>query len=158
MTGSYAGYSYAIPSNIVKKVANDLMKFGSVQRAYLGIELSGNRDQTERNDGVYVRDAPITGGAYKAGIRKGDYITKINDVLIHTEPQLLEQIARFKPGDNISVTYTRNNKVFNTIVQLKNIKGNTDIVKNQNSAVLLGAEMRELTKEEKENIMLKTGS
>lgn len=165
-TGSYAGYSYAIPSNIVRKVVNDLMKYGSVQRAYLGIEyidrsaLSPSQLSSlgiDRNDGVYVANTPENGSAYQAGIRKGDFITQINNVNIHTEPQLLEQIARYQPGDNVSVTYTRDGKVYNTNVELRNIKGNTDIIKGQAPYILLGADMRSLNDEEKRKYRLSGG-
>src|SRR6478609_1210484 len=86
-TGSYAGYSYAVPVNIVKKVVNDLMKFGTVQRAYLGIQYSiGDPTDDEKKEyglrdgeGVVVTDVPAGGAASVAGIKKGDIVTKIND-------------------------------------------------------------------------------
>ncbi len=155
-TGSYAGYSYAIPSNLVKKVVNDLTKFGTVQRAYLGIEYRQHdpRDQTlseSRNEGVYVAGVPTNGGAFRSGIRKGDYITKINDVPVNSEPALLEQIARYKPGDNVGVTFVRDGSIMNTSVLLKNINGTTALLKGQDAAssILLGATMRPLSQEEK---------
>lgn len=164
-TGSYAGYSYAIPANLVKKVVNDLTKFGAVQRAYLGVELRPRdpRDRTvseSRSEGVYVAGVPENTGAYRAGIRKGDYITRINDVAVNSEPELLEQIARYKPGDHVSVTYIRSGGEHNTSVLLKNINGNTSIMKGQaaNTAVLLGANMRPLTEEEKSQYDVESGA
>lgn len=162
-TGSYAGYSYAIPSNLVKKVVEDLTKFGTVQRAYLGVQLLGkqygNEVSKSRSEGVFVADAPGNGGAYQAGIRKGDYIIRINNVNVNSEPELLEQVARFKPGDNVSVTYLRSNKEYNTTVQLKNISGTTAMVKGQiaNASQLLGASMRPLTEEERSKYGVETG-
>jgi serine protease Do len=157
-TGSYAGYSYAIPANIVKKAVNDLMKYGSVQRAYMGIEYVNRSQATpeqlaamggDREEGIYVKGVPETGGAYKAGIRAGDYITQINGVDVRTEPQLQEQIARYQPGDNISVTYVRSGKAITTSVELKNASGNTSIVKNEDGLLLLGARFQPLSKEDK---------
>lgn len=161
-TGSYAGYSYAIPSNIAKKVLDDLKQYGTVQRAYLGIQLlsqNNNELSKSRTEGVYVADVPSQGGAYAAGIRKGDYITRINNTLVHSEPELLEQVARYKPGDNVSVSYTRNGKEYNTTVLLKNINGTTGVLKGQvaKAAQLLGATMRPLKEEEKSKYSIDNG-
>ena len=165
-TGSYAGYSYAIPSNIVKKVVGDLRKYGSVQRAYLGIEYPDRKSMTaeqiaklgiDRADGVYVSGVPESGGAHDAGIQPGDFITKINGVPVHTEPQLLEQIARYRPGDHISVTYVRDGREHNTSVELKNINGTTSIIKNQAGTMVLGASLRSLTAEEKKKLGINSG-
>ena len=115
-TGSYAGYSYAIPANIVRKVVADLKQYGKVQRGYIGIQYLDRKNATpeqlsalglDRNDGVYVQDVTAGGGAVAAGIRKGDFITQIAGVPVHTEPELLEQVARYKPGDHIAITYKR---------------------------------------------------
>jgi len=157
-TGSYAGYSYAIPSNIVKKVVNDLLKYGTVQRAYLGIGLLERNRLTdeqvrklgiERIDGVYAASIMENSGAEKAGIRVGDFITQINGIPVHTETQLLEQVARYKPGDHVNITYIRGGRSFQTNVELKNIKGTTAILRNDPAAnVILGANLRSLTSEE----------
>jgi serine protease Do len=138
-TGAYAGYSYAIPVNLVKKVVNDLMKYGNVQRAYLGIRYQDPtmipEDKWEaagiRRDinGVTVSDVVTPSAASEAGIKKGDIITGINGVITNSIPQMTEQIARYKPGDKISITYSRNNKEYTTNAVLKNIDGNTSIVK-----------------------------
>ena len=158
-TGSYTGYSYAIPSNIVKKVVNDLIKYGSVQRAYLGIEYVDPKRLTpeaiselgiDRTQGVYVAGVSEIGGAYHAGVRKGDFIIAINSVSVRTEPEMLEQVARYQPGDHITVTYLRNDKTYNTTVELKNIKGGTTILKTQEGEnIVLGIKMRPLTSNEK---------
>ena len=157
-TGSYAGYSYAIPANIVKKVANDLMKFGSVQRGYMGIQYLDRRRLTpeqisslgvDKNDGVYVADVMAGGGAAGSGIKKGDFINQINGVKIGTEPELQEQLARYHPGDNISVGYLRAGKQMITTVELKNLNGNTAVVRTEGGAVrLLGASLRSLSSDE----------
>jgi Do/DeqQ family serine protease len=165
-TGSYAGYSYAIPANLVKKVVNDLMQYGSVQRAVLGINYLDRKSATpeqlsalgiDRADGVYVNGVLDGSGAAQAGLQKGDFITQINGYAIHTEPEMLEQIARYKPGDNISVTYVRNGNTKMTTVQLKNIEGNTSIIKQASVTRILGADFRTLSPEERKKYNVKGG-
>jgi serine protease Do len=136
-TGSYAGYSYAIPVNIVKKIVGDLIKFGTVQRAYLGLQYmpddAPDEELRKRNiksgEGVYVSGLPDDGAAKQAGIKEGDYITGINGVKVTSGSEMVEQVANFKPGDKINLTYTRDGKEFNTNVTLRNKSGNYDVVK-----------------------------
>lgn len=153
-TGSYAGYSYAVPVNIVKKVVNDLMKFGTVQRAFLGIQYS-MEDPTEEErkeyglkegEGVLVGEAPVGGAAYTAGIKKGDIVTKINNVKVTTGPEMVEQVTRYKPGDKVTVTYLRAGKENTVTLTLKNRAGNTDVVKNATIIEKLGGELETLDK------------
>src|ERR1700759_2806223 len=108
-TGSYAGYSFTIPVNIVKKVVNDIMKFGTPQRAYLGIsyprdDMSDDQKKEagiKDGEGVYVMDATPDGAAAHAGLKKGDIITKINNVNVSTGAEMVGQIATYSPGDKI---------------------------------------------------------
>ncbi len=115
-TGAFAGYAYAIPSNLMKKVIGDLMKYGSVQRGYLGISMApeGLDDAKKKElgintdiDGVSVVETDPKGAAGEAGIRKGDVITKINGEAVNSDARLAELIARQKPGDKIDITYWR---------------------------------------------------
>lgn len=170
-TGSYAGYSYAVPANIVKKVVNDMIKFGSVQRAYMGIsyldrkntnprqlaELGITQEQLDRSEGIFIADVIPGGGAAAAGIQTGDFITHINGTAVHTEPQMMEQIARYHPGDNVSVTYSRKGSSRTTSVQLKNIQNNTNIIRNTNAGKLLGANFRNLEASEKQKYGVEGG-
>jgi serine protease Do len=136
-TGSYAGYSYAIPVNIVKKIINDLLQFGTVQRAYLGISyLPDAAPDSEKEKigfkegiGVFVREVSKDGAAASTGIQSGDYITRINGVKVISGSEMVEQIAGFKPGDKITVAYSRNGKEMNANITLKNKSGNYDQVK-----------------------------
>lgn len=138
-TGSYAGYSYAIPVNIVKKVVNDLLKFGAVQRAYLGVSYPQDNLSSEEKshygiqegEGIFITDVAADGAAHEAGLNKGDFITKINGATVSTGPELQEQIARYKPGDKISVTYRRAGKEASVSVTLKNKSGNYNTVKTE---------------------------
>ncbi|MFT3936552.1 MAG: trypsin-like peptidase domain-containing protein [Chitinophagaceae bacterium] len=136
-TGSYAGYSFTIPVNIVKKITSDLIKFGTVQRAYLGISYAPSNlsDDVKKQqgikdgEGVYVTNVTKDGGAAAAGIKDGDFITKINGAPINAAADLVGQIAIYRPGDRVKVSYMREGKEYTTDVLLKNISGNTDVVK-----------------------------
>lgn len=127
-TGTYAGYSFAIPVNIVKKIVGDIIQFGDVQRGYLGISYQPTDGLTDDQlksigapanvDGVFVQDVPTDGGAYAAGIKKGDMITKVNNVAVRSGLQMSAQIAGFRPGDKVPVTYVRNGKEYTTQITL----------------------------------------
>lgn len=156
-TGSYAGYSYAIPSNIVRKVINDMLKYGSVQRAYLGINYIDSKSASpeqikalglDKQDGIYVEGVLANSGAEHSGIKKGDFILAINGQPVNNKPQMQEQIARYQPGDNISVTYARNGTSKTVTVQLMNRNGTTDIIKAEQPLRFLGGKIRPLTDKE----------
>ncbi|MBK8610392.1 MAG: trypsin-like peptidase domain-containing protein [Chitinophagaceae bacterium] len=150
-TGYYSGYSYAIPVNIVKKVVDDLIKFGTVQRGFLGISFVNAGDLSDDDkkregipldaDGIYVSLVPTDGGAYEAGIRKGDIIKKINDQDIVSGAEMQGLISRQKPGDKVPVTYLRNGKEKTAVVTLKNQAGNYEIVKTEAVLDKLGADL-----------------
>ena len=159
-TGSYAGYSYAIPVNIVKKIVTDIVKFGTVQRAFIGISYpKDNLTDEEKRDlekemgtsfkegeGVFVSSVPEGGAASSAGLKKGDLLTKINGTKITSGAELQEQVARYKPGDKITVSFIRAGKETVANITLKNKAGNTDIVKNSNPVEKLGGELVNLDK------------
>lgn len=153
-TGYYSGYSYAIPVNIVKKVIDDLIKFGTVQRGFLGVRFLNASDLTEDDkrkagipagtEGIYVSDVPTDGAAYAAGIRKGDILTQINNNTISNGAELQGLISRQKPGDKIPVSYIRNGKENSVTVTLKNSAGNYEIVKADAMIEMLGADFATL--------------
>jgi len=124
-TGSYAGYSFAIPVNMMNKIANDIIKFGSYQRAYLGISI--NEMDAELSDelgvnisqGVFVEGLANGGAAEYAGILPRDIITAVNSRPIRTIPELQEVVGTAKVGDVLNVTVNRKGKVQNIPVQLK---------------------------------------
>ena len=150
-TGYYSGYSYAIPVNIVKKVVDDLIKFGSVQRGYLGLKFVTAGDYTEEEkkkigvpanaEGIYVQDVPTDGAAYAAGLRKGDVLKKLDGVEINSGAELQEQLSRHKPGDRVPVTYLRSGSENTATVTLKNVSGTYDVVKPDAAIDALGAEL-----------------
>jgi Do/DeqQ family serine protease len=165
-TGSYAGYSYAIPANIVQKVATDIIQYGSAQRAYLGIQyLDMTRATPEqlqslgisRSSGVYIAGVAEEGGAAAAGLQKGDFITAINGTSVNTQPELLEQIARYKPGDRITVAYVRGKTTKTTTVELKNISGTTSIVRKPSALQALGMDLKALSNEEQKKYRVGKG-
>jgi Do/DeqQ family serine protease len=163
-TGSYAGYSFTIPVNIVKKVVNDIMKFGTSQRAFLGISYPRDdmsEDQKKEagikdGEGVYVMDTPPDGAAAHAGIKKGDLITKLNGVSVATGAEMVGQIATYSPGDKITVTYKRDGKENTVNLVLRNNSGTTAIVK---TSVLdkLGARLETLSKKDASTLDVKGG-
>jgi len=163
-TGSYAGYSFTIPVNIVKKIVSDLIKFGTVQRAYLGIEYpKDNLSEEEKKQngikddgGVYVMTVREGGAALAAGIKKGDVITKVNGTPIMNGADLIGQIATYRPGDKITLTYQRDGKEYTSTITLKNKTGSTDVVK---TSVLdkLGADLDNLSKDDAKELNVKGG-
>ena len=157
-TGSYAGYSFTIPVNIVKKVVTDLIKYGTTQRAFLGIEYARENlsdDQKKENgikddaDGVFVMNVRENGAAAKAGLQKGDLITKLNGLPVNTGSELVGQIAIYRPGDKVKISYVRNGKENDVTVTLMNNSGNMDVVKNS-AFDKLGADLKPLTKKDAE--------
>ncbi len=166
-TGSYAGYSYAIPSNIVRKVVNDLTKYGSVQRAYMGVEYVDGSTATpemiqkyglDKTSGVYVSSVKPNSGAARAGIERGDYITHINGQPVNSQSEVQGQIVRFHPGDNVSVNYIRSGKSYAANVVLTNISGTTEIMKSESPVKMLGATFRQLNDEERTKYFVNGGA
>ncbi len=156
-SGRYEGYSFAIPSNLARKVIRDLKDFGVVQRAILGISIDEVTDERAKKldlesvEGIYVSKVSENSGAQEAGLRKGDVIVKINGVKTSSMPVLQEQIARFRPGNTVKVDYFRNGKRYQTDVTLKNMNGTTALVSSALDNALLeeiGFEIRNLTDEE----------
>jgi serine protease Do len=151
-TGAYSGYGFAIPSNIVNKVVEDLLKFGVVQRGVLGIQirtLDGNlakEKNLEITEGVYVDTLIENSAAGAAGIKPGDVILSIDNEKTLSSPELQEIIASHKPGDKVNVIVNRDGKQKEFVVTLKNRSGNTSVVKKEDSNLLnvLGCELKEI--------------
>ncbi len=153
-TGYYSGYSYAIPVDIVKKVVNDLIKYGSVQRGFLGAAfidaglLTNDQKQQakipENVDGVYITDLVKDGAAKEAGIQVGDVIKKVDGVTINSGSELQEELSNFRPGNKVDVTVSRDGVEKTMKVTLKNQAGNYDIVKPTTMVDKLGAELETL--------------
>lgn len=154
-TGSYTGYGFAVPSNIVTKVVEDLLKYGNVQRGMLGVSIRtmdgslAKEKDVEFSKGVWIEQVGENSAADKAGIESGDIITKVDDVLVGTSPRLQEIIASKRPGDEVRITVKRDGKEKEFDVVLENANGTTDIVKREKKEVLnlLGADFETLDSE-----------
>lgn len=165
-TGSYAGYSFAVPVNLVKKVMSDLIDFGIVQRGYLGVQISDiTQDLKEEKSlkdmkGVYVAGVVEDGGAEKAGVKEGDVILKIGNKEVNNVASLQEEVGKRRPGDKISVTI-RNKKGEEEVkeILLRNKDGETSLVSKEEvkKNYALGATFRELTSKEKEELGINNG-
>lgn len=125
-TGSYEGYGFAIPVNLAKKVLNDIKKYGSVKRGYIGISFADLSDpeaaqglKTDKTNGLYVNSLVEGGGAEKAGIQPGDIITKVEGNVVYESSDLQERVARLQPGDKINITVLRNGSEKSFDVTLK---------------------------------------
>ncbi|HQU58228.1 MAG: trypsin-like peptidase domain-containing protein [Phaeodactylibacter sp.] len=117
-SGGYEGYSFAIPSNLVRKVIRDIREFGSVQRAILGVGIADVTDEmvVEHSlpaiSGVYISNVSRGSSAAEAGLRQGDIIISINGVKTNSVPELQEQVALFRPGERISLEFFREGQRF----------------------------------------------
>jgi Do/DeqQ family serine protease len=156
--GSYQGYSFAIPVNIVKKVVSDLIEFGAVQRAYIGLSIQdidakfAEEKQIKQLKGVYVNGLTENGAGELAGIKIGDVVTKVENVAVKGTSELLEQIGKFRPSDKINLTIIRNEKEIILPIVLKNKENSLGIIKKpevfRTSINSLGAEFEELSAED----------
>ncbi|MBN2215222.1 MAG: Do family serine endopeptidase [Bacteroidales bacterium] len=162
-SGGYAGISFAIPVSIVQKVVSDLIEFGAVQRAFLGVTITevtadlAKEKGLDRIEGVYVSDVREEGAAKASGIIAGDIILQINDVDVSSPSELTEQINRYRPGDKVIVLIKRNGKTKQFNVTLRNLQGDTKIVKSGTYDTILGAKLVELDSNEKKKHGIENG-
>lgn len=132
-SGRYEGYSFAVPSNLVKKVMNDLIEYGEVQRGFLGVTIRDISDEIaddnelESMDGVYIQGVGEESAAEEAGLERGDVIVKVNGVTVKSSPELQEQVGLFRPGEQIDVIFLREGELKSTNVILKNGENNTEL-------------------------------
>ncbi len=149
-SGAYSGNSFAVPVNIVQKVVRDLIEFGEVQRAILGVTIQTvNADLADKNDldmirGVYVEGLRENGAAKDAGIQQGDIIISIEGQNVNSAPELQEEISEYRPKDNVKITVIRDGKKKHFDVVLRNMYGSTDIVRTGEKIELYGAELSEV--------------
>ena len=164
--GSYQGYSFAVPVNIVKKVVSDMVEFGTVQRAYIGVSIQDidAKFAADKNlkdlTGIYVNGLTTGGSAEEAGIREGDVINSIQDVPVNSVSELQEQISRYRPGDKVAVNITRDNKKVAIPVVLKTFDNTTNLVKKSElitSTTALGAEFQDIESGELADMKLENG-
>lgn len=165
-TGSYAGYSFAVPVNLVKKVMTDLIDYGVVQRGFLGVQIADITQELKEEkelpnlDGVYVVGAVEDGSADKAGVKEGDVILKIGNKTVNSSAELQEEIGRRRPGDKVTTTIrTKKGETKNLEIVLRNRDGETKLVSKEEikKNVALGATFRTLTKKEKAELGINYG-
>ena len=168
-TGSNIGYGFAIPTTIMNKVVDDLKKYGTVQRAVLGIQGGdvlnyineqkdkGNNDiDLGTNEGVYVSKVEENGAAANAGIEQGDIITAIDGKKVTKMAELMEILANKRPGDKVNIAYLHKKQKKSKTVVLKNAQGNTKVVKPADLDVL-GANFREISNAQKQQLNINNG-
>jgi len=163
-TGSYAGYSYAIPSNIVQKVVSDIVKYGSTKRAYLGV-MFGSDQMTEEDrqknnvpegEGVYVMDVAKGSAAESAGIAKGDFITKLNGNTLNSGTEMIERISAMRPGDKLNLSYVHKGSEKTVTATLKGSSGDYASLKEQ-AVNQLGATFENLDEAQAKQLQLDGG-
>jgi serine protease Do len=160
-TGSFAGYSFAVPVTIVRKVVEDLKEFGEVQRALLGVSIetvnadAAKKYQLEKIEGIYVRDVVENGAAKEAGIRQGDVIIAVGNKKVNTTAELQETVSQYRPGDDVKITVKRNNSEKLFTVTLRNKLGDTGIIRTGN--LVLGSEMEPVTDQDKQRLRINRG-
>lgn len=167
-TGSYSGYGFAIPTTIMVKVVDDLKKYGTVQRAVLGIRggdvlnyINAQKDEKKdvdlgTNEGVYVAEVTEGSSAAAAGIVKGDVIIEADGKKITKMSELQELLSKKRPGENVTLTYLHNKSKHSKTVTLKNAQGNTKVIKTADLDVL-GASFRPVTEQQKKEFDLTFG-
>lgn len=164
-TGSYTGYSFAIPVNIVKKVVNDFINYGEIQRAYIGVSIrdidSEFAGQLQLNNlsGVYVASVVENSSADDAGIRPNDIILAIDGIEINSTSRLLETVGQHNPGDRVMVKLKRDSKIKNVELLLKNRQNNYEVITRDEVEMTkkLGAVFEEISTEDKQNLGIDYG-
>ncbi len=162
-SGSYEGYSFAIPSNLVKKVVRDLREYGKTQRAYLGVGIQDLDSETARDlglpnaEGVLINRVASEGAASDAGLKAGDVVIGVNDTHVRSTSELQEYVGRFRPGEAVQVDYWREGKKFRSRITLKDLNNSTQVARAQGDEVEaeLGFALRNLSQEEQRNLRLK---
>ncbi|NID11687.1 Do family serine endopeptidase [Fibrivirga algicola] len=166
-TGYYSGYGFAVPVSLVKKVTADLVKFGNVQRGYIGIlprELDSKIAKevgAKVGRGIYVESVTDNGAAKTAGIQKGDVIVKMEGQLVDSDAQMREIVGRRRPGDVLNVTINRDGSEREVKLELRNRNGGRDVIKKEELASstmkALGGEFANLSDKERQSMGISAG-
>ena len=164
-TGSYSGYSFAVPSNMVQKVTSDLLNFGIVQRGFIGVGLAEiNQEMLEQFDLPNLKGVIVTGvleesAGADAGLKQGDVILKVEESTVNKVPSLQENIGKYSPGDKIILTVRRGNEEKLVPIILKNKDGNTGVVSKESTIKSnnLGIELADISNDVKEKLHITEG-
>mgnify|MGYP003305176106 CR=1 FL=1 len=162
-TGSYSGYSFAVPATIVQKVTQDLKMYGEVQRALLGVQIQDVTSEIQKKHnlkevkGVYVAAVSDGGAAKDIGIESGDVILSVDGEPTNSTAELQEKIGRKRPGENVKIELIRDGETKHYVVTLRNIKGTTDVVKTNIEDKLLGATFEQISADELSRLHIRNG-
>ena len=164
-TGSYSGYGFAVPSNIVNKVVSDLLEYGTVQRGYLGVTIRdvtgtlADEEDLDLTEGVYIDSVMTESAAEKAGVQEGDVVIKVDDNIITKASELQEMIARNRPGDKVELTIDRDGDVIQRTATLQSIEGTTELASEKRGEMqsILGAELVRLSSDEARELDIEGG-
>ena len=162
-TGAYAGYSFAVPVNIVKRIVDDLMDFGSVRRAVLGVVMSPITQEIADNlklsslNGVYIVEVSPGSAAEQAGVKKEDVLVKIDSVQVTNASSVQEMVSGFYPGDKATLTVIRGGKEKELEVTFKGTAQENGTVTEDGSVAFYGSAIKEASKETKERLGIKSG-
>lgn len=167
-TGSYAGYSFAIPSNLAKKVVKDIIDFGIVQRGFLGVSIREVDDELAKDlklkkiQGAYIAEVNKNSAAEDGGIKRGDVIVKVGDSEIKNSADLQEHIARYRPGDKVAIEVIRDGNSVLKTVTLKSKENTTALLaketpKSENVLNNLGITIEPLTSLEAKKLGVGSG-
>ncbi|MCT4645512.1 MAG: Do family serine endopeptidase [Carboxylicivirga sp.] len=167
-TGSFSGYSFAVPVSIAKKVVADLMEFGEVQRGLLGVsilEVSNVTDELadelgvtiDKIEGVFIGSVAPDGGAEEAGLKAGDIILSVNGENVNSVPELQERVSLHRPGEKVNLIVLRDGKQKPFVVTLRNIRGTTGIISSSNFDETLGAEVEAVSSDNLRRLGIRYG-
>ncbi|MFA0963282.1 S1C family serine protease [Roseivirga sp. BDSF3-8] len=163
-TGSYAGYGFAVPSDVAKKIADDIINYGTVQKAFIGAEVVGVDEEIARQldvrepEGVVISYLEEGGAAEKAGLQRGDIILDLGGVKTGSHGNYSEALSYYSPGDKVPVTYKRKGKLSSTSLLLTNRDGSTSLVRKEfYTSDKLGAELESLSNAEKRKRNIENG-
>lgn len=162
-TGAFAGYSFAVPVSIVEKVVTDLIEYGEVQRALLGVTIAtvtaelAEQENIEAIEGVFISTVRPEGAAKQAGMKVGDVIISVDDTRVNSSSQLQETVSKYRPGQEVQVIVKRDGKLKQFDVVLRNLDGSTEIVKKADVIELLGASFEAISDREKQNLGISEG-
>lgn len=162
-TGAFTGYSFAVPVTIVKKIVKDLMEYGTVQRAILGVTIQditaelASEKGIEDIEGVYVNGVRAGGAAKEAGIKAGDVIISIDGVRVNSGAELQEHVSKYRPGEKVKVIIKRGGKLKQFDVILRNLEGSTEIIQKNDVLEVLGASFAPVSEREKRSLGIPNG-
>ncbi len=162
-TGAFTGYSFAVPVSIVEKIVTDLIEYGQVQRAILGVNIAtvtadlAAEMKIDEIAGVFVISVRPEGAAREAGIKDGDVIISIDETGVNSSAELQEAVSKFRPGQDVSVVVRRDGKLKQFDVVLRNLEGSTEIVKKTDLMDVLGASFEPLSEREKQSLGIENG-